>query len=121
MHSIHLLGSARIQNSAGRISGAAAQRHRIALLAYLSLARNGTAPRETLLTLLWPEQGDASARHLLNVSVHVIRKALGDDVLLTEGSDVRLDIARLCSDVAAFRQARNRGDLRQAIDAYGGS
>lgn len=121
MHTIHLLGSPRIEGPAGRVAGAAAQRHRIALLAYLAMARGHGAPREKLLTLLWPEQGDISARHLLNVSVHAIRKALGDDALQTEGGEVRLSLAKVTSDVQAFRAARAAGDLQAAIDAWGGS
>jgi TolB-like protein/DNA-binding SARP family transcriptional activator/Flp pilus assembly protein TadD len=120
MYFIHLLGSARIEGPTGRIGGAAAQRHRIALLAYLALARGHTAPRETLLALLWPEQGEKEARHLLNVSVHVLRKALGDDALETVGGEIRLNSARVRSDVEVFRTARSAGDLRAAIEAYGG-
>ena len=120
MHSVHLLGSARIESPSGRVGGAASQRHRVALLAYLSLARGHTAPREKLLAILWPEQGDKEARHLLNVSVHVLRKALGDDALETAGGEIRLNAARVSSDVEEFRAARAEGNLRAAIDVYGG-
>jgi len=120
MNTLHLLGSARIERPAGRIGGSAAQRHRVALLAYLALARGKAAPREKLMALLWPEQGDASARHLLNVSVHVLRKALGDDALHTEGLEIRLNAAVVESDVDAFRAARANGDLAKAADVYGG-
>ena len=120
MHSIHLLGSATIDGPTERVTGAAAQRHRVALVAYLAMARGHTAPRETLLALLWPEQGEKEARHLLNVSVHILRKALGDDALQTEGGEIRLNPVCVGSDVAKFREARARGDLRAAIEAYGG-
>ena len=122
MYSVHLLGSARIEGptGVGRLVGAAAQRHRVALLAYLAMARGNTAPREKLLALLWPEQGEKEARHLLNVSVHVLRKALGDDALQTEGGEIRLDGQRVTSDVAKFREARSCGDLSAAIEGYGG-
>ncbi|HYC52556.1 MAG TPA: tetratricopeptide repeat protein [Gemmatimonadaceae bacterium] len=120
MHTLHLLGGARIEGPTGRMGGAVAQRHRLALLAYLAIARGHTAPREKLFTLLWPEQGDKQARHLLNVAVHAIRKALGDDVLHTDGGEIRLDPTQLTSDVAAFREARAARQLRAAIDAWGG-
>ena len=120
MFSIYLLGSARIEGPDGRLGGTAAQRHRIALLAYLATARGNTAPREKLLALLWPEQGEKEARHLLNVSVHALRKALGETALDTDGGEIRLNTQVVTSDVQKFREARTRGDLAAAIEAYGG-
>ena len=52
--------------------------------------------------------------------MHVLRKALGDDALQTEGHEVRLNTGIVASDVDKFRDARARGDLAAAIDVYGG-
>src|SRR5574341_1349452 len=99
MFDLFVLGTARIEGPEGRLAGEPAQRHRLALLAMLSAARDATMPREKLMVLLWPDQGTREARHLLNVAVHVLRKALGEEVLRTEGDDLRLDTTLLTSDV----------------------
>ena len=120
MFELFVLGSTRIEGSDGRLTGEPAQRHRLALLALLATARDASLPREKVMALLWPDHGDREARHLLNVSVHILRKALGDDVLRSEGNDLRLDTSLLASDIVRFRQAIARGDLTSATAAYGG-
>ena len=120
MFELFVLGTARIEGADGRLAGEPAQRHRLALLALLSTARDATMPREKLMALLWPDQGNREARHLLNVAVHVLRKALGDDVLRTEGDDLRLDTTLLPSDVVRFRLALAHGHLANAIERYSG-
>ncbi|MGH7693591.1 MAG: BTAD domain-containing putative transcriptional regulator, partial [Gemmatimonadaceae bacterium] len=120
MFELFVLGSARIEGRDGRLSGEPAQRHRLALLALLATGRDTTMPREKLMALLWPNHGDRDARHLLNVSVHVLRKALGDEVIRSEGDDLRLDTGLLPSDIVRFRQAIARGDLTSATAVYGG-
>lgn len=120
MHRLHLLGTAHLEGPNGRLTGAVVQRHRLALLALLTLARDATIPRERLVALLWPDHADRDARHLLNVSVHVIRKALGDEVISTEGGDLRLDTTRLPSDLADFRSALARSSPLEAVESYAG-
>jgi serine/threonine-protein kinase len=120
MFTLSLLGSARIEGQGGRLTGEAAQRHRVALLALLATARDGTQSREKLLALLWPRQRARDARHLLNVSVHVLRKALGEQALRSAGGDLSLDPGIVPSDVARFRAAIAAGDFRAATELYGG-
>jgi DNA-binding SARP family transcriptional activator len=120
MFELFVLGSARIEGKHGRLTGEPAQRHRLALLALLAAARDATMPREKLMALLWPDHGDREARHLLNVALHVLRKALGDDVIRSEGDDLRLDTRHLPSDIVRFREAMATGDLTSAAAAYGG-
>jgi serine/threonine-protein kinase len=117
---LKVLGAARIEGEDGRLSGEAVQRHRLALLTLLSAARGGTLPREKIMALLWPDQPAHQARHLLNVSVHVLRKALGADVLRTEGGELSLDTTLLPSDLVGFREALKAGDRRGAAQAYTG-
>ena len=121
MLQLRFLGTARIEADGVRIEGKSAQRHRLALLAQLACARGGAMPRERLMTALWPEQGAPQARHLLNVSVHVLRKELGEAVLLTEGNDVRLNADVAACDVLAFREALRVRDFAAAVGAYGGA
>ena len=120
MFTFHVLGGARLEGPTGRLTGEAVQRHRLALLALLSAARDSRLSREKLVSLLWPEGGEKDARHLLNVSVHVLRKALGEQALHTEGADLRLDIGIVRCDLADFRRVLSQGDFRAAVERYDG-
>jgi serine/threonine-protein kinase len=120
MITLHLLGGARLEGEDGRLGGEAVQRHRLGLLALLALARDRRLPREKLLAYLWPEHGPRRARHLLNVAVHVLRKAVGKHAIRSEGDDLRLDLDHLRCDVVAFEEAVERGDVRAATELYAG-
>ena len=117
---LHLLGGVRLEGPAGRLTGEPVQRHRLALLALLALARDGRLPRERLTSLLWPEHGTRQARDLLNSAVYVLRKALGKDVIRSEGDDLRLDLDLLRCDAVAFLEGLEAGDLHVAVDSYTG-
>jgi DNA-binding SARP family transcriptional activator len=117
---LHLLGAPRIEGAAGPLAGPVAQRHRIALLALLCNAPRQLLSRDRLLGLLWPEMDEDRARRLLNESVHIIRQALGEKVLLTEGDALRLDPALLFCDVLEFEAALAHGDARTVIERYTG-
>lgn len=58
---------------------------------------------------------------MLNVSVHVLRRALGEQALHTEGGDLRLDDAIVGCDLTEFRDALARGDADAAVACYGGA
>lgn len=120
MITVHLLGGTRLEEDGGRLHGEPVQRHRIALLAILALARDARLPREKVLALLWPDQEPRRARHLLNVAVHVLRKALGRETIRSEGDDLRLDLDLIRCDAVEFRDAVAQGDATEAIRLYAG-
>jgi serine/threonine-protein kinase len=95
---------------------------RLALLAYLCLETpDGPLRRDTLLPVFWPESDEAHARAALNQALHVIRSALGPDVVATRGRDeVGIDLAFLRCDAVAFRRALASDDRRTALDVYAG-
>jgi TolB-like protein/DNA-binding SARP family transcriptional activator/Tfp pilus assembly protein PilF len=115
-----LLGGARLVGPDGPLTGPAAQHHRIGLVALLRSAPDGTLPREKLMALLWPEHPEHNAKGLLNLAVHVLRKAVGEDTLVTLGDGVRVDATRLPSDVSEFERALQEQNYRRALQAYGG-
>lgn len=102
------------------VSGRATQRHRLALLALLASARVHACTRDKLLGLLWPESDTERARNLLNVSVYVLRHTLGENILLTDGDELRLDPAQICVDVIGFESALLSGDYIRAVALYSG-
>ncbi|HEV2735169.1 MAG TPA: hypothetical protein VGV85_10035, partial [Longimicrobiaceae bacterium] len=120
MFSLELLGGATLGDERGPVSGPAVQRHRLALLALLAVAPGGKTSRDRLVALLWPESGEAAARRLLNVSLHALRKQLGEDALLSLADDVQVRPGALPSDVGRFRAALEAGEHRAAVDLYAG-
>lgn len=120
MVALKLLGGAHLVGASGFLTGQVSQRHRLALLALLRAAPGGTLPRERAIALLWPEHSTQSARRLLNLAVHVLRRELGDDVIVTAGDELRLRSDTIESDVAAFEAARAAGDYSKADALYSG-
>lgn len=108
MITVQLLGGACLRSADAPLSGPPAQRHRIALLALIVGAWPQPLPRDRAMTLLWPERDTTSARRLLNLAVHVLRGALGDDAIASTGDGLLLNPSRLNCDYH---------DLRAAIEA----
>jgi DNA-binding SARP family transcriptional activator/Tfp pilus assembly protein PilF len=122
MAALKLLGGAHLVGADGACAGQACQRHRIALLALLRAAPHATLPRERLMALLWPEHPDHRARRLLNLSVHVLRRALrgAESAVVSSGHDLRMRTELIDSDVAAFEAAAAAGNYAQAVALYTG-
>jgi DNA-binding SARP family transcriptional activator len=95
---------------------------RLALLAYLCLeSADGPIRRDTLLPVFWPDSDEAHARAALNQALHVLRSALGPQLMTTRGRDeVGIDFETLRCDAVAFRRALASGDRKTAIEFYRG-
>lgn len=98
----------------------AAQRHRLALLALLASACPGAISREKLIAYLWPERETEPARNLLRQAVHALRRALGEDAILSAGDDLPFNPRVVACDLIAFEDALRAGELEQAVGAYSG-
>ncbi len=120
MFVLRLFGGLSISDAEGPLSGRAFQRRRLALLALLSAAPAGTSSRDKLIAYLWPESGDEQARHLLSVTVYELRKALGEEALLSVGDDLRLNSEVIRSDVGEFEEAIAHWDWERAVSLYAG-
>ncbi|HLS47077.1 MAG TPA: BTAD domain-containing putative transcriptional regulator [Gemmatimonadales bacterium] len=98
------------------------QPRRLALLAYLTLARpRGFHSRESLMALLWPDAGQDEGRHALRNALHAIRKSLGAQVIRTEGDGlVAVDRSRIQCDAIDLEHdlSVGRGEAAMA-SAYG--
>ena len=117
---IRLLGRVSVTVDDQPLTGEAAQRRRLALLALLCTSPPKPVGRDRLMVHLWPENDGESARHLLSSSLHVLRKALGADAVLTTGDQVELNAERVRVDVRDFDDAVRRGDCEAAVALYGG-
>ncbi len=120
MFTLNLLGGAGFHGLNGPVSGRAAHRRRVALLAILSVARGRTVGREKIVGLLWPDLTAARARHLLSEALYVLRKELGADAFVSAGDEVGLNGDVVWNDVEAFEQAVEGGELERAAQLYRG-
>jgi DNA-binding SARP family transcriptional activator/TolB-like protein len=116
--SLRLFGGLSIETSARPVTGRAAQRRRLALLALLATSRG--LGREKLVACLWPETDSERGRRLLSDSVYRINQALGPGTVQATGDELRLDPERLPSDVAAFEQALAEQRWADAVALYSG-
>ncbi len=118
--SLKLFGGAVLDGSEGPLSGAVAQRRRLALLAQLALSPTGRLSRDKLLAYLWPDTDTDRARHALSNSLYIIKKALGDDAVVAVGEDLQLGPALVSVDVLEFEEAVRAGELEKAASLYAG-
>ena len=118
---LRTFGVASISDESGTVAaGAATQRRTLALLALLAASGEVGCTRDRIVGLLWPESGSDRARHSLTQALYAARRALGCDDLFVAGSEIRLNPARIQSDVAAFERATAQRCHERAIELYGG-
>ena len=120
MNHLSFFGGATIESASGPISGRAAQRHRVALLALLSSTRRINRSRDRLVFLLWPDADADRGRRLLSDSIYRINQALGGDAIVSSGDDVRLNRTHVASDVAEIEAAADARDWRRIVQLYSG-
>ena len=120
---LQVLGPARVQRAGGQLTGSLlTQPRRLAVLAYLTLARpRGLHARDTVVAMLWPESDDGSGRHALRNALHAIRSTLGDSVITTAGDGlVGIEPARVVCDAIQLETLAAAGDWAGAVSAYHG-
>jgi DNA-binding SARP family transcriptional activator/TolB-like protein len=117
---LKLLGGLALLGPDGSFTGQVSQRKRLALLALLAASPSQRASREKLVGYLWPESSGSSARHQLSSAVHVIKRALGKDVILAAGDDLQLNLQVIKVDLIDFEQALAQGEPVVAVGLYEG-
>jgi DNA-binding SARP family transcriptional activator len=120
MVSLKLLGGVSLEGADGRVTGPAVQRHRLAILALLAGSHPRTITRDKLMAWLWPESDTEHARRLLNQAVHVLRRTLGGEAILSLGEELQLNPALVDCDVIAFEEAVSAGNLERSVGLYAG-
>lgn len=95
---------------------------RLALLAYLTVARPGSRHfRDTLLALFWPDMDTERARHALRQTLYHLRRELGAGVVMGgDHAGVGISGAKLWCDAVAFGEEIARDRLAHALALYGG-
>ena len=120
MQRLVVFGGLSITTEGGPLTGRAVQRRRLALLALLAAARQRGTSRDKAIAFLWPNADAETGRHYLSDSVYRINSAMGGDVIVASGDDLRLDPEHLPTDLAEFEDAIARGDHESAVGLYGG-
>ncbi len=120
---LRTLGSVSLAGPDGaEVAAVLTQPKRLALLTFLAVAAPpGFHRRDTLLAMFWPSLDQGHARQSLRKAVHVLRRALGADVLVARG-DEELAVApdHLWCDAAAFERAVAEGRPADALELYRG-
>ncbi len=117
------LGTLDLRGADGRaLHALLAQPKRIALLAYLCIARpRGFHHRDTLFGLFWPSVDQDHARTSLRKALHILRRALGDDVILSRGDEeVAVDFQHVSCDAALFEDSLRTNRLEETLELYRG-
>jgi TolB-like protein/Flp pilus assembly protein TadD len=120
MITVQLLGGASLRSGDTPVSGPPAQRHRIALLTLIVSAWPQPLSRDRAMALLWPERDTGSARRLLNLAVHVLRGALGEDAIVSSGAGLLLNPSLLECDLHQLRAAIAANAFERVVQLYRG-
>ena len=123
MIEFRLVGTLHLTDAEGReVTSLLTRPRRLALLAYLAAATpRGLHRRDSLLALFWPELDQEHARAALRQALHVVRDALGADVIVTRGDEeVGLDFERIWCDVVAFDAVVAAEQFDEALGLYQG-
>ena len=102
------------------VSGALAQPRRLAVLALLARAGPTGAPRDKIVTTLWPDLTDERARHTFAQTLYAIRREVGSDDVVEGMRELRLNMEVVSVDVAEFQAAMAARDLERAAKLYEG-
>jgi DNA-binding SARP family transcriptional activator/TolB-like protein/Flp pilus assembly protein TadD len=96
------------------------QRRKLALLAFLALARRPVG-RETLVDLFWSEENERG-RHSLSNALSYLRRVLGPASIAIRRSEVSLaPETSIEVDARELLAAAKSGDHGRVVDLYGGS
>lgn len=118
MYRLRLLGGASLEGPDGPLVGAAAQRQRLALLAFLALSPASRASRDKLLAVFWPESEPEKARHALSNAIYALKRELGEEALMVTGDELGVNLTRVSVDAVEFLDAAEEGTLEVAASLY---
>ncbi len=102
MISLRVLGPVEITLNGRAAPAELLWRKNLALLIYLARSPRRARTREHLMGLLWGDKPESAARHSLREAIRALRQAAGDDVLTTEGDQVRIADDAVATDVERF-------------------
>ena len=120
---LRILGPVGLCDGHGEpVDAVLAQPRRLGLLAYLTVASHcGFVRRDQALGMFWPEHDAEHARAALSRAIYYLRRALGDDTVLSRGADeIAVSGDRVWCDAIALRAALDEGRFDEAVGLYRG-
>jgi predicted ATPase/DNA-binding SARP family transcriptional activator len=117
---LRTFGGLSIEQDGAAGTGAATRAKTLGLLALLAAAGKKGVRRDKLIGYLWPDADLAHGRHLLKQACYALRHDLRAPDLLLGRAELRLNPAVVSSDIQAFEEAVQRGDLAQAVALHAG-
>jgi len=117
---LRTFGGLWLEGDDGPLTGAAAQRRRLVLLAVLAANGQKGLSRDALVGLLWPEVDEARARAALSQALYALKRDTGVDQLVLGHDVLVLNSGIVWSDVSEFEAAIARGDSETAANLYSG-
>jgi DNA-binding SARP family transcriptional activator len=120
MFHLKTLGGLGLDRDDRPLNGAAIRARSVALLAFVASRRKQGMSRDKVLGYFWPETDTDHGRNNLKQTLFIMRRALGEDVLISAGTFFRIDAAHLAVDVWEFEAALDRGALEDAVAHYQG-
>jgi len=118
---LKLFGGVSLTGPSGPLEGRVSQRRPLALLSLLAASDDGRLSRDKLVACLWPEADSKRARQFLSVNLHVVRKALGKESVLSVGDDLQLNPEVVTTDVREFERALEERELERAVELFAGT
>jgi TolB-like protein/DNA-binding SARP family transcriptional activator len=88
-----------------------------ALLALLALQPGRPMARETVADFLWTNRAPEQARHSLRQTLLVLRRSMGDDLILAEGNSLVIAPGTLAVDAIEFESLAASADRDALADA----
>jgi hypothetical protein len=123
MIELRTLGIVELRGSQGQeLRSILQQPKRLAMLAYLALARpQGFRRRDSLIALFWATLDHQRGRAALRQALHVLRAGLGSEVLIGRGEDdIAIEPTALWCDAVAFDQEIGANEPEAALALYRG-
>lgn len=117
---LELLGALSLRGDTGPVPPGVQQKRRLGLLALLALGGKQGLSRDRIEAYLWPESSAERARHALDQAVYAIRHAVGSDVILSTGRELRLNPDLVRADVWEFEEAMRARQWAAAVGHYKG-
>ena len=121
MFVLEVLGTLSLRGDTRPVPVAAQQKRPLGLLAILGIAGRQGRSRDRIEAYLWPESSGALARHSLDQTVYALRHALGSDVIVATGRELRLNQDVVQVDVWEFEDAIRAREWKAAVGRYKGA
>jgi DNA-binding SARP family transcriptional activator len=118
---VWLLGGFRVTVDGSPVADGSWRRNKAkAVVKLLALASGHRLHREQLMDVLWPDLAPEAAAGNLRKAVYFARQALAPEHVRLRGEMLGLEAPHLWIDVEAFEAAAEAGDLKAAVELYGG-